>query len=167
MTPSAAATTPRFARATHVVPPAHQLIVGVPCTLDRATTVVVSTLKQWGFLVSVEEPAASLTNAFIPRSVARQVLALDARHANLLLAHNPSALIEMPLTFMILASDGGATVRCNDPAVVLANYDGLSSVAEELSGLCQSVLRAVIRACSDSRISGPSESAGPLLRIQS
>ena len=167
MTPSNAASTPRFARATHIVSPAHQLIVGVPCPLERATTVVVSTLEQWGFLVFAEEPAASLTNAFITRSVARQVLALDPRHANLILAHNPSALIELPLKFMILASGGGATVRCNDPAVVFATYDGLALVAEELSALCQSVLRAIIRACSDSTCSGPSESAAPLLRIQS
>lgn len=127
-----------------VAPPPQQLVVGVKCPVDEATAHLVDALMARD-LVVVDglDPSAVASATGIAPAVTRHVLAFHPRHAARILAADPNALIETPVRFAITVAPGGATVRCNDPIATFAPYVGLRAMAEELSGVCHAVLRAV------------------------
>jgi len=147
------------------VPPVHQLVVAVQCSLERASRAVVAALTQRGF-VAREDDSFAVTHARPQAHLVRRILAVDPRHLCIVTVTDDSALIEMPIAFLVMASHGGITVRCNDPAVTFAAYTGLAAFGEELSATCQRVLRAVIRECASASASS-NDSPPPLaLRIE-
>ena len=136
------------------VPPVHQLVVAVPCSLECAARAVIAALTTRGFTAREDESFALLAGGPSRVHSARRILAVDPRHVSIIAATDDSALIEIPIAFLVMPSHGGITVRCNDPAVSLAGYSGLAELAEELSATCQRILRAVIHQCGLAATSG-------------
>ncbi|MGY3608182.1 DUF302 domain-containing protein [Bradyrhizobium sp. Leo121] len=76
----------------------------------------------------------------------RQILFFHPRFMARLLAADPSALLEVPLKFSVIAGSGGQVfVRWQDPECHFARYQNaeLSQLGRELSATCERIAGAV------------------------
>jgi uncharacterized protein (DUF302 family) len=88
------------------------------------------------------EPQKLLLRGGYAIGEARQILFFHARYVARMLAADPTALLEAPLKFAVLAMpEGGTLVRWYDPAFSFARYGNvaLADLGHELAGICETI----------------------------
>jgi uncharacterized protein (DUF302 family) len=89
------------------------------------------------------DPQALLKRGGYRIAAARQVLFFHPRYVARLLGADPSALLEVPLKFVMLElPDGTVALRWSDPAALFARYrsSALENLGRELSDLCDQIV---------------------------
>jgi uncharacterized protein (DUF302 family) len=80
----------------------------------------------------------------VRRGGMRQVLFFHPRYMKQIVETNPNGGIEPPLKILVMErADGAVMVRYHAPTHLLAPYDGLEELAQELTGVVERVVAAI------------------------
>jgi uncharacterized protein (DUF302 family) len=124
----------------------HQLRSRFP--LEEAVIRLRSAIQDAGLWALHEiDPQALLLRSGFAINPARQILFFHPRFMVRILAADPTALLEAPLKYAVVASDDGSTiVRWFDPAVAFARYGNseLEALGEELAELSGAIVNAAL-----------------------
>lgn len=98
------------------------------------------------WVIAEINPQALLEKAGYAISEARQILFFHPDFMVKLLAHDPSAVVAVPLKVVLVKlPDGQVIVQVTDPLEVFEKFPKLKSLAEELNNLSDKIFQSIIK----------------------